>query len=51
MDTLVLSFLDEASPFLQVTRTNIKAWMSWIFCKIPLPTTELAAIERLKMNV
>ena len=28
--------------------TIIKAWMSLNFCQIPLPTTELAALECLK---
>ena len=44
---LVLSFLDESSLFLQVTRASIKAWMSLNVCQIPLPTTEWAALERL----
>ena len=48
MITLVLSFLNESSSLLQVTRTTIKACMSSNFCQIPLPTTELAALERLK---
>ena len=45
---LVLSFLNGSSPFLQVTRTAIKACMSLNFCQMPSPTTELAALERLK---
>ena len=48
MTTLVPLFLDGSSSFLQVTRTTIKAWMSLNFCKIPSPTTELAALDRLK---
>ena len=48
MTILVASFLDGSSSFLQVTRTNIKAWMSLNFSKIPSPTTELAALEHLK---
>ena len=34
--------------YLQVTRTYISAWMSSNFGQIPLLTTELAALERLK---
>ena len=48
VSTLVLSFLNGSSSFLQVTRTTIKAWMSLNFFQIPSPTTELAALERLK---
>ena len=48
MSTLVLSFLNVSSSFLQVTRTTIKARISLNFCQIPSPTTELAALERLK---
>ena len=48
MSTLLRSFLDLPLSFLQVTRTAIKAWMSLNFCQIPSPTTELAALERLK---
>ena len=48
MSSLVLSVLDESSSFLQVTRTTIKALISFNFCQIPSPTTELAALERLK---
>ena len=48
MSTLVSSYLDGSSSFLQVTRTTINAWMSLNFCEIPSPTTELAALERLK---
>ena len=48
MSTLVLSFLNGSSSFLQVTRTTIKACMSLNFCQIPSPTTELAALEHLK---
>ena len=33
---------------LQLTRTIIKAWMSFNFGKIPSPTLELAALERMK---
>ena len=48
MTTLVPSVLDGSSSFLQVTRTIIKAWTSLNLGKIPSPTTELAALERLK---
>ena len=48
MTTLVHSFLDGSSSFLQITRPTIKAWMSFNFRKIPSLTSELAAIERLK---
>ena len=48
MTTLVPSFLDESSSFLQVTRPTIKAWMGLNFVKFPSLTTELAALECLK---
>ena len=48
MTTLVLSILDISSSFLHTIRTTIKAWMSLNFGKIPLPTSELAALERQK---
>ena len=48
MGTLVIAFLNGSSLFLQVTRPTIKACMSLNFCQIPSPTTELAALERLK---
>ena len=44
--TLVPSFLDGSSSFLQITRPTIKAWMSLNFGKIPSLTSELAALER-----
>ena len=47
MTTLVPSFLNGSSSFMLVTRTIIKAWMSLNIGKIPLPTFELAALERL----
>ena len=50
MTTLVPSFLDGSSSFLQVTITTIKAWMTLNLAKIPSPTTMLAALERLKNN-
>ena len=46
MTTLVPSFLDESSSFLQITRATIKALMSLNFGKIPSLTSELAALER-----
>ena len=46
--TLAPSFLIGSYLFLQVTRTTIKAWMTLNICQIPSPTTELAALERLK---
>ena len=48
MTTLVPSFLDRSSSFLQVTRLTIKARMSSNFSKIPLLTLKVAALERLK---
>ena len=46
--TLVPSFLDGSSSFLQITRPTIKAWMHMNFGKIPSLTSELAALERHK---
>ena len=48
MTTLVTSFFDGSSSFLQVTRSTIKAQMSLNFSKIPSLTSELAALEHLK---
>ena len=48
MTTLVLSFSNGSSSFLQVTRSAMKAWMGLKFGKIPSLTSELAALERLK---
>ena len=48
MTTLVQSFLDGSSLFLQVTKSTIEAWMSLNFGKIPSLTLELAALEHLK---
>ena len=45
--TLVPSFFDGSSSFLQVTSQTIKAWMSLNFCQIPYLNTELAALEYL----
>ena len=48
MTTLVLSILNRSSSFLHTIRTTIKAWMSMNFDKIPLLTSELAALENPK---
>ena len=48
MTTLVLSILNGSTSFLHKIRTTIKAWMSLNFRKIPLLTSELAALERQK---
>ena len=48
MTTLVPSFLDGSSSFLQITRPTKKAWMGVNFGKIPSLTSELAALERQK---
>ena len=48
MTTLVPSFSNGSSLFLQVTRSTIKAWMGSNFRKIPSLTLEFAAIERVK---
>ena len=50
MTTLVASFSNGSSSFLQVTRSTIKAWMGFNFCKIPSVSLELAALVRLKIN-
>ena len=46
--SLVPSFSNGSSSFLQVTRSAIKAWMGLNFGKIPSLTSELAALERVK---
>ena len=48
--TLVPSFLNGSSSFLQITRPTMKAWMGLNFGKIPSLTSELAALERQKIN-
>ena len=48
MTTLVPSFLDGSSSFLQITRPTIKAWMGLNLGKISSLTSELAALERQK---
>ena len=50
MTTLVPFFGDESSSFLQITRPTIKTLMSLNFGKIPSLTSELAALERQKIN-
>ena len=49
MTTLVQSFLNGSSLFLQVTSSTLKAQMSFNFGKIPSLTSELAAVEHLKI--
>ena len=48
MTTLVRSFLDGSSSFLQIIRPTIEARMSLNFGKIPSLTSELAALEHQK---
>ena len=48
MTILVPLFLDGSSSFMQKTRPTMKAWMGLNFVKIPLLTSELAALERQK---
>ena len=48
MTTLVPSFSNGSSSFLQVIRSTIKAWMGLNFGKIQLLTLELAALECVK---
>ena len=50
MTTPVLSILNGSSSFLHIIGTTIKAWISLNFCKIPSLTSELAALERQKIN-
>ena len=50
MTTLVSTFSNGSSSFLQVTRSTMKAWMGLNFGKIPSPTSELTALERVKIN-
>ena len=49
MTTLMPPFLDGSSSFLQVTSTTIKSQMCSKFSHIRPLTTELAALERLKV--
>ena len=51
MSTLVQSFLNGSSQFLQVTSPTIKARVSLNFGKILSLTSELAALERLKKPI
>ena len=48
MTTLVPSFLDESSTFLQITGPTIKARVGLNFGKTPSLTLEVAALERQK---
>ena len=48
MTTLVPTFSNGSSLFLQVTSSAMKAWMGLNFGKIPALTSELAALERVK---
>ena len=48
MTTLVPSFLDGSTSFLQVTRPTIKAWVGLNLGKIPSLNLELAALEHPK---
>ena len=48
MTTLVPSFFNESSTFLQITRPTIKARVGLNFGKIPSLTLEVAALERQK---
>ena len=48
MTSLVPSFLDRSSSFLQITRPTIKAQMSLNLGKIPSLTLELAPLEHQK---
>ena len=48
MTTLVPSFLDGSSLFLQIIRPTIKAWMGLNFGKITSLTSELTALKRQK---
>ena len=51
MATLVSSFSNGSSSFLQITRSTIKSWMGLNFAKIPSLTSELAALEHLKKSM
>ena len=51
MITLVHSFSNGSSLYLQVTRTIIKAWIGLNFGKIPSLTSELAALEASKKSM
>ena len=46
-----LLFLIASSSFMQVIRTCMKAWMSLNFSHIRQLTTELAALQRLKIKI
>ena len=44
MTALMLSILNGSTSFLHTIKTTIEAWMSLNFGKIPLLTSELAAL-------
>ena len=48
MTTLVPSFSNGSSSFLQVTSSAMETWIGLNFGKIPSLTLELAALERVK---
>ena len=48
MTNLVLSILNGFSSFLHTIRTTIKAWICLNFAKIPMLTSEKAALEHQK---
>ena len=48
MTTLVPSFSNGSSSFLQVTRSAMKAWMGLNLGEIPSLTSELTALEHVK---
>ena len=50
MTSLTPSFFNGSCSFLQATRTSLKSWMSLNIGYIPPPTTELAALECLKID-
>ena len=50
MTTLVPSFLDGSSSFLQVTKPTINAWMSLNLGKMPSLSSELAALLSSEKN-
>ena len=50
MSYLVLTFLNNSSSFMQVTRTTIETWMDFKFSKTEHGSIELAALECLKKS-
>ena len=47
---LASTFLIGSSSLFHLTRTNIKAWMCFKFCRIRQRTYELAALEGLEKS-